>query len=72
MVEFGLSKKGNLLTCQSNGIRSIDNEFYLQTGTKKEEIINSCGDCEKKHYNKDGSEPFLKNLILDGTVPPTY
>ena len=72
VVEFGLSKKGNLLTGQSNGIRSIDNEFYLQTGTKKEEIVNSCGDCEKKHYNKDGSEPFLKNLIFDGTAVQGY
>ena len=72
MVEFGLSKKGNLLTCQSNGVHSIDNEFYAQTGTKKEEVINSSGNVERKHYNKDGSEPFLKNFILDGTAVQGY
>ncbi len=72
MIDFSLSKKGNLKTSQSNQINIIDNEFYMTTGTLKERSVSGLSGTERTHYNEDGSMPVIKNMILNGNAPQVY
>ena len=72
MIDFHLSKKGNLKTSQSNGKNLEDNEFYMTTGTLKEKYVSSASGQQRTHYNEDGSMPIIKNIVLDGNTPQIY
>ena len=71
-IEFGLNKKGELVTDQNYLSNNIITRYHLSTGERKvvvEQLYN--GNIETTYYKKDGTKSFWQNLFRGGiTIIP--